>query len=299
MTWYKQTWYHDPVMLQEVLESIPDDCKTFMDGTLGHGGHSKVILEKFDWSNDFVIVGVDRDLNMMSKAKERLAWFKNMKYVHSSYANLKAIAQESKIQKFDYMLLDIGVNMDHFKVADRGFSIKLNGPLDMRFDQTQGISAAQRLKHASYQDILDVLTHETDFSESLRLRLAKELSIAKRKQEFTTTLQLRERASTTWVSDKMLAVLFQAFRILVNNELKELDTFLESFVTYLAPWGICGIMSYHSGEDRRVKFAFKELVDQWVWSLVNKKVITPHWKESKKNKAARSAKWRMFKKINS
>lgn len=120
-----------------------------------------------------------------------------MKYVHSSYANLKAIAQESKIQKFDYMLLDIGVNMDHFKVADRGFSIKLNGPLDMRFDQTQGISAAQRLKHASYQDILDVLTHETDFSESLRLRLAKELSIAKRKQEFTTTLQLRERASTT------------------------------------------------------------------------------------------------------
>jgi 16S rRNA (cytosine1402-N4)-methyltransferase len=83
---------------------------------------------------------------------------------------------------------------------------------------------------------------------------------------------------------------------LVNNELKELDTFLQSFMTYLSPWWICGIMSYHSGEDRRVKKYFKSLVDQWLWSLINKKVIKPTRQEAQKNKAARSAKYRMFQK---
>jgi 16S rRNA (cytosine1402-N4)-methyltransferase len=83
---------------------------------------------------------------------------------------------------------------------------------------------------------------------------------------------------------------------LVNNELKELDTFLESFMKYLTPWWICGVMSYHSGEDRRVKIAFKQLTQQWVWSLINKKVIKPTRQEAEKNKAARSAKYRMFQK---
>lgn len=326
MTWYKKTWYHDPVLLQEVLDSIPANTKTFLDGTLGHGGHSKAILEKFiqsngihssqdsslrsEWpwdgqdtstssvwqNNAFTLIWVDKDLQMMEKAKSRLAEFTTMKYVHGSYAELKKITDESWIPSFDYILLDIGVNMDHFKVAERGFSLKLDGPLDMRFDQTQWVSVSERLNLATYQDILELMIEETDFGESLRERIAKELSVTKRKQEFTTTGQFRDRAKSIDISDKMLAVLFQAFRILVNNELKELDTFLEWFVNYLSPWWICGIMSYHSGEDRRVKKHFKYLSDQWVWSLVNKKVIKPSWQEAQHNKAARSAKYRMFQK---
>lgn len=293
---YKKTWYHDPVLLQEVLKSIPDTTKTMMDGTLWHGGHSKAILEKFVSHEDFVHVWVDKDLQMMEKAKSRLANYPNMNYVHASYAELEKITMQTWVTAFDYIILDIGVNMDHFKVAERGFSLKLDGPLDMRFDQTQWVPVSQRLKQATYQDILDLLIDETDFGESLRNRIAKQLSVDKRKQEFTTTGQLRNWAKTVDVSDKMLAVLFQAFRILVNNELKELDTFLELFVKYLAPWWICGIMSYHSWEDRRVKQRFKSLVDQWVWSLINKKVIKPSWQEAKRNKAARSAKYRMFQK---
>jgi 16S rRNA C1402 N4-methylase RsmH len=94
---------------------------------------------------------------------------------------------------------------------------------------------SQWLKQSTYQDILDLITNETDFGESLRNRISKQLSVDKRKQEFTTTGQFRDRAKSNEISDKMLAVLFQAFRILVNNELKELDTFLQSFMTYLSP----------------------------------------------------------------
>jgi 16S rRNA (cytosine1402-N4)-methyltransferase len=189
------------------------------------------------------------------------------------------------------------VNMDHFKEADRGFSLKRDGELDMRYDRSVWMSAADRLARATYDELMMIFEKFTDFWQKYSWDIVKNLMVAKKKKPFTTTQELRERAKANWINDKKLAVIFQAIRIQVNWELEELEKFLQSFTNFLISWGRCLVMTYHSIEDRMVKYAFKDLVEQWIWALVNKKVIAPNRQEVKKNKAARSAKLRIFEKI--
>ena len=299
---------HTPVLLQETVDMLPEGARFVMDGTLGHGGHTAAIVEKLRlWTpiasslaslgggDAFRIVGVDRDGEMIQKAKmfldEQWLW-DHIHYVQASYTDFTTILQQSSIEKFDFILIDIGVNMDHFKVAERGFSIKQDGPLDMRYDRTQWISAAQWLEKATYKDILEIFKIHTDFGAKFTQWITEELHIAKRKQKFSTTGDVKAWAKKLWINDKKLAVIFQALRIVVNGELDELAVFLQSFYKYLTPWWRCVVLTYHSGEDRMVKYTFKDLVEKGIGELVNKKVIKPHWQEVKKNKAARSAKLR-------
>ncbi len=119
---------------------------------------------------------------------------------------------------------------------------------------------------------------------------------ARKQKPFTTTQDLSIRAKNIGINDKKLAVIFQAIRIETNNELEELEKFLQLFPDLLISTGRCMVMTYHSIEDRLVKYAFKQLVTDGVGTLVNKKVIVPHRQEVKRNKAARSAKLRIFQK---
>lgn len=287
---------HEPVLLEETLAMLPEQCRFVMDGTLGHGGHTGKIIEKCKTQNiKYKIIGVDRDVEMMEKAEIFLedAWMRDgVCFIQGSYADFWKITHESGIEKFDFILIDIGVNMDHFKVAERWFSIKKDGPLDMRYDRTQWLSAEKRLAQANYNDILNMFQTHTDFGEKFTQRIAEELHVAKRKQKFSTTWAMKIWAKDRGINDKKLAVIFQALRIVVNGELDELTVFLQSFYKYLTPGGRCVVLTYHSGEDRMVKYAFKDIVEQGMGTLVNKKVIKPSWQEVKKNKAARSAKLR-------
>lgn len=293
---------HKPVLYDEVLERIPAWARVIMDGTLGHWGHTQWMLQAW-----YDVVGVDRDYKMIAKAiafldqsateQEQDSWWAKpwwLNIVQTSYADFDTIVSQSWVARFDYILIDIGVNMDHFKEADGWFSIKLDGDLDMRYDTTTGEPVSRWLAKATYQDIVSNLTAYADFSEKYTDRIAKELIAYKKWHPFQTTQDVRYRAKDRGINDKKLAVIFQSWRIQVNDELGELDRFLEGFYTYLKPWGRCVVLTYHSGEDRRVKNVFKSLEKQKIWTILTKHVIKPHWKEVERNKAARSAKMRVF-----
>ncbi|USN54416.1 MAG: 16S rRNA (cytosine(1402)-N(4))-methyltransferase [Candidatus Peribacteria bacterium] len=166
--------------------------------------------------------------------------------------------------------------------------------MDMRYDRTQGKSAKERLQQVRFPELFACFQTYTDFSDKYCTWIAEELLVAVKKSALSTTRDLSIRAEQLGINDKKLAVIFQAIRITVNNELGELELFLQKFPGYLRTGGRCAIMTYHSIEDRMVKIAFKELVASGRGDLVNKKVLTADRKEVKKNKAARSAKFRVF-----
>lgn len=286
---------HTPVLLHEVLSFLPPTWGVVLDGTLGHGGHTQAMLQQAHTTGvSLHVVGVDKDLQMIAKAKDFLGSEQDkVTIVQGSYADFSKIVEQSGVHQFDFMLLDLGVNMDHFKVAERWFSIKLDGELDMRYDTTQGVPVSQRLTTASREELLHARETYTDFWPKYRDWMTDELLQARKTQTFHTTQEFRTWAHGLGINDKHLAVLFQAMRITVNDELGELEKFLQLFTSFLIPWGKCCIITYHSIEDRIVKYACKELEEQWRIHLVNKKVIKPTWQETQKNKAARSAKMRV------
>ena len=313
---------HQPVMLQEVLDSIPEQCRLVMDGTLGHGGHTIAMAQAFGvfphetspqtpllQGEGLTVVWVDRDAEMIEKAKVQIerAWLSEyISTVQGSYAEWEKIdvAHLSRGEDFwkfwwlfDFILLDIWVNMDHYKIGERGFSIRLDGPLDMRFDTSVGQSAYEWVMQAGYDEMMDVFQTWADLSAKVADRFVKDLMASRKKASLETTHGFRDRAKSVWIWEKKLTLIFQAMRIHINGEMRELELFLEAFVEHLRIWGRCAIMTYHSGEDRLVKYALKKLVDAWRGVLTTKKVIKPTWKEVQSNKAARSAKMRVFEKI--
>ena len=294
-----RTWYHTPVLLDEVLARLPEDLSTMMDGTLGHGGHSLSILEtrhqKPENSPIKKIVWVDRDVVMLAKAKERLHDFgSQMSYVQGSYADFAKITSESWVQLFDAILLDIGVNMEHFKDGERGFSIKHDGPLDMRFDITHGIPASERLQTCTTNQFHTMLSNYTDFTQKWIGHLTQAFFLTPR--VFSTTKEISAWANTVGMNDKTIAIFFQAIRIVVNGELDEFASFLTQFVDHLSPGGRCIILTYHSIEDRMAKVALKDLEDANKVAILTKHVIQPTWKEKQRNPASRSAKMRVVEK---
>ncbi|MBP7847980.1 16S rRNA (cytosine(1402)-N(4))-methyltransferase RsmH [Patescibacteria group bacterium] len=226
---------HTPVLLPEVLDLLPAKYETFLDGTLGHAGHTQALLAQVKSKGGSIkVVGIDRDVQMIEKAKAFLGDDADkVVIVQGSYADFPAIIKQSGVEQFDAMLLDLGVNMDHFKMAERGFSIKLDGDLDMRYDRTVGIPASTWLKQAGYDELMKAWELYTDFSPKYRDWISKELVHSNKVKPFETTQELRERAKQHNINDKVLAVLFQAIRITVNDELGELQKFLQSSLPFL------------------------------------------------------------------
>ena len=281
--------YHQPVLLKEVLEWLPANLEVGFDGTLGHWGHTKAILEaRSDIKKWF---GVDKDLQILQKAKHRLKNFEDrIDFVHSSYANLKQILKD---QKVDFMLLDLGVNMEHFRDSQRWFSIKQDGELDMRFDTSKWKPVWQLINDWKFDQFVDDLMNYWDFWPKFAKWLAREILDQRKKQPLQTTMEFKQFLKNLWLGEKKIAVIFQVLRILANDELGELKKFLTDFVDFLIPNGRVAIISYHSGEDRLVKNIFKSLEQQWKLKILTKKVIKPSWQEISHNKAARSARMRL------
>lgn len=280
---------HIPVMYKEILEQIELDNTILMDWTVWHAWHSKLILEKF---KNIEIIAVDRDPNIIKIAKENLQEYeKQVKFIQSTYAKLENILEDKKV---DYILLDLWVNMEHFKDGNRWFSIKRDWPLDMRFDTKQKETAEYILKNSSKEKLLEIFEKYWDFKWELLNNIVR--IIIKYRHKYKTTLDLVKVLKENWISEKKIAVIFQVIRIEVNKELKQLEEFLEKFDTYLNKWWKCMIITYHSIEDRLVKNKFKELDKNWFINLT-KKVIFPTKEEIEKNKPSRSAKLRVIQKF--
>lgn len=286
--------YHQPVLLKETLASIPTNVSIIVDGTFGHGWHSIAIAEQFP---DAKIFGIDRDQAMIAKAQERLWPDSNITIWHGSYADIATLCAKQWITWVDYILLDIGVNMDHFKDGSRGFSVHDDAVLDMRFDVTQEMTAEQLVNNESIENLSNIFQRYADFTPVKANELAMAIVKARKEKPIHTTGNLRDVLWSCGLGKSASIVIFQAIRIAVNQELKQLEEFLEKFDTRLNQWGRCAIMSYHSIEDRIVKQSFKNRVESGEYIAIHKKAIKPSWQEVQKNRAARSAVLRIIEKI--
>jgi len=283
---------HVPVMVHEVLEQLALlPGLTIVDGTLGAGGHSQKILEKMDATSR--LIGLDRDATMLSRAAEVVTG-ERVTLKESSYARLDRILDELGIDFVDRVLLDLGLSSDQLADGQRGFGFETTGPLDMRFDVSQGIPAAELLRIASEEQLEKIFRDYGEDPEARRL--AQEIVAERKRGRGITTAaalkQLVERFTPVSKNRSHPATrIFQALRIAVNGELDELETFLHKVLPErLRPGGRMLVITFHSLEDRLVKQAFRETT---IWENLTRKPLVATPSEVRWNPRSRSAKLRV------
>ncbi len=250
---------HFSVLLHEAVDALNvRSSGTYLDGTFGRGGHSKEILKKLGKGGR--LIAVDKDADAVLSANSLPA--ENFHIVHGSFADITRILSGYQIAEIDGVLLDLGVSSPQLNDASRGFSFMSDGPLDMRMDVTQGMSAANWLNGASTDEITQVLKDfgEERFAKNIARKIVKERQIC----ELVSTRQLVD--IVTDAIPKRYQVLknpatrtFQAIRIFINRELEDLEQFLQDVISRLSVGGRIVVISFHSLEDRIVKRFFKKI----------------------------------------
>lgn len=279
-------------MLNEVLESIPMNCKIVVDWTLGHWWHSRAILEKFPSVKK--LFGFDLDPNILEETKNRLKDLEDkIEFIWSSYVDIPKFLWE---QKADFILLDLWVNMEHFKDWERGFSLNYNSKLDMRFNNKNGKSAYDIINDYSEQELTRVFVDYAEFSISKAQEIAMIIIKERKNKKIDTTFELKNLLNQVGLGQKASTVIFQAIRIETNKEIDNLKLMLDQLPNILSDWWRCGIITFHSLEDRIVKNYFKDLSKSGLFELVYKKAIPASYQEVLKNRASRSAKYRVIEK---
>lgn len=282
-----------PVMLEEIIKSIPLDPKTIVDWTLGHGWHTKEILERF--TSIQRLFGFDLDPNILKDTKKRLSNYSDkIEFVWKSYSYISEVLWDIKV---DFVLLDLGVNMEHFKDGSRGFSLNIDADLDMRFDDKNGKSAYDILNKYNSMDLAKVFIEYAEFTDQKSQEIARQIIQSRKASPIKTTFDLKKILNQLGLWQKASVVIFQAIRIETNKEIDNLKLFLEQVPNILSDWWKCGIISFHSVEDRLVKIYFKDLCKSGEFKLSYKKALKPNYKEVEKNRASRSAKYRVLEKV--
>ena len=302
---------HIPVLFHEVLDTlnlIPGGL--YVDGTVGAGGHAQGILKAI--SPEGKLLGLDRDPVALEIAESRLAEFGNqVVLIHSSYSRLKLHLNNLNWKTVDGILLDLGLSSMQLDNPERGFSFRKAGPLDMRFDPSQPLSAADLINESSKDDLADLIFR---YGEERYSRKIADAIIANRPLEDTQELaDIIESAIRNTPSRIHPATrTFQALRIAVNQELKALEAFLPTALDALNPGGRLAVIAFHSLEDRIVKQFFRKEskdcicppeIPQCVCEHkkqlreINRRPIRPEDKEILENPRSRSAKLRVAEKI--
>jgi len=285
---------HIPVMLMESLENLKIKKNgVYVDGTLGLGGHSELILQKIESG---LLIGIDRDKDSISLAKKRLSSNKNFKLFNDSYQNLKIILNELELKAVDGILLDLGLSSYQLEDNKRGFSHKYQSSLDMRFDKNSNDYTAENIIHQNELKELTKIFKEYG-EERHAYKIAKKIKELKGEVDVLTITSVVDRVTPFKYRLKTYSRIFQALRIAANNELDHLSKFLDDFISLLNPGGRIVIISYHSIEDRIVKHKLKDLKHKKKIKLIYKKPLNPSTEEVGINKRARSAKMRVGEKI--
>lgn len=307
--------YHIPVLLDECMEYLaikPDG--TYLDGTMGGGGHSSAILQSLGEGGQLICL--DRDQMAIEEGKQKLEKIQSLGHyqiVQSEFADFDKVLERLEVKELDGVLLDIGVSSAQLDIADRGFSYMQDGPLDMRMDQSQEFTAEDLINTASEQELVKILF---DYGEERYARRIADRIVRERKNK-------RIRTSHELV-DLIIAAMpkkarqekqhpakrsFQAFRIAVNDELGQLEAFLDKIPNYMANHGRILLISFHSLEDRIIKQAMRSWEDpctcpanfpqcvcgkQSLGHPVVRKGVTASKAEEKDNPRSRSARLRIF-----
>ena len=294
---------HISIMVKEIIDFLQiKPGQVGLDATLGYGGHTKAMLQCLEGQGH--IYALDVDPIESAKTKERLekqGFGEEILTVRlQNFADIDFVSKETG-KKFDFVLADLGVSSMQIDNPDRGFSYKVDGPLDLRMNPQKGESAADRLKEVSYEELVGMLVENSDepYAEEIATVV---MNWRKRGKAIETTTHFKE------VIEEALRILpekerkeavkkscqrsFQALRIDVNSEFEVLYAFLEKLPEVMAPNGRIAILTFHSGEDRLVKRSFKELQKAGIYSEASKDVIRPSAEECVKNGRAKCTKMR-------
>ncbi|HKS16793.1 MAG TPA: 16S rRNA (cytosine(1402)-N(4))-methyltransferase RsmH [Planctomycetota bacterium] len=286
---------HIPVLLEETLEILnPKPGQLVVDCTVGLGGHARELLARV--SPGGTLVGLDLDPHNLEAARPRLEEAGGTFELH--HANFAGILKVLAGRRADALLADLGVSSPHLDDPARGFSLRRPGPLDMRLDPTRGPTAADLVNRMGERELADAIFELGDETDSRKI--ARLIVERRRRGRIETTDALadiigearrftRRRAAGAKLHPATRT--FQALRILVNRELENLDALLAVLPSCLAPGGRAAIISFHSGEDRRVKRSFRDGKAAGLYSDIGKLIRTGD-REAVSNPRARSAKLR-------
>ena len=285
---------HESVMLTEVVRALaPHAGGTYLDVTLGGGGHAEAILRASDPSG--TLVGIDRDVLARDHAARRLAPFAARVRVHAgTMRSAREILAAEGVDNVDGVVADLGVSSPQLDEAERGMSFRTEGPLDMRMDRDQARTARDVLEDLTERDLADVIYQYGE--ERASRPIARSIKRALERGEMTTTLDLARAVYRVLGPPRHgrgadpATRTFQAIRIAVNDELDELSAFLAALPELLADGGRAAVISFHSLEDRQVKVAFR---DDPALQAITKKPLVASEDEQQRNPRARSAKLRV------
>lgn len=294
---------HISIMVQEILDFLQiQPGQTGLDATLGYGGHTGHMLRALQGQGH--IYALDVDPIESAKTKKRLldqGFGPDILTVRlQNFADIDLVSQETG-KKFDFILADLGVSSMQIDNPDRGFTYKVEGPLDLRLNPEKGISAAERLKDIPFDELEGMLIENSD--EPYATEIAETVMRWREAgREIETTTQLRQvvEEALSFLPKKELKEAvkkscqrtFQALRIDINCEFEVLYEFLDKLPQVLAPNGRVAILTFHSGEDRLVKQAFKRFYREGVYSDIAHDVIRPSAEECFRNSRAKSTKMR-------
>lgn len=302
---------HVPVLYQEVLEMLrPVENGRYIDGTLGAGGHTAGLLAASAPSGR--VLGFDRDPDAIAFARQQLAAYgERVHYVNDSYARMGEIAPAVGFAQVDGILLDLGLSSRQLDDSQRGFAFRLDGPLDMRFDQTGGETAADLLNNRTEAELAEIFWR---YGEEPASRKIARLIVANR--PITQTTELAELIATASPNRKRrihpATQIFQALRIAVNHELDAVEQGVPAALSLLKPGGRLAVISFHSLEDRFVKRLFRQWSTacscppeqpictcggQAAARLITRKAVQASASEIEQNPRSRSARLRVVEKI--
>jgi len=305
---------HLPVLEKEIIEALePKAGMIILDGTVGYGGHATALYKT---ESSLTYIGLDRDLTAITATKDRLRAYDNVHIVHESYRDADTVLEGLGIPLVDGILLDLGASSPQFDEPERGFSFMKDGPLDMRFDiDRQEKTAADILNTYPVQELISI------FREYGEERYAKTIATAivdrRKETPFVQTQDLSSLLEGMTPKHKQGRIhpatrVFQALRIEVNQELKQLKEALPKLVNLLKPGGTIAIISFHSLEDRIVKQFFREAQKDCVCpkefpvcrckkeqtlKIITKKPIQAAKTEIQSNPRSRSAKMRIAQRV--
>ncbi|MBF6567753.1 MAG: 16S rRNA (cytosine(1402)-N(4))-methyltransferase RsmH [Candidatus Binataceae bacterium] len=289
-------WLHEPAMVAEVSELLlAHRPATIVDLTVGAGGHAEALLGR---SHCDRLIGIDRDTQAIAAAAERLAGFGDRVILRqSNFDELDSVLDDLGIAQVDAILADLGMSSLALDDPARGFSFQLEGPLDMRMDRRESLSAADLVDQESEDGLTQIIREYGE--ERHARRVARAIVAARRGRKIETTYQLRSIIERALGSRRIGGVnpatrTFQALRIAVNHELESLATILDRGPARLAPAGRMAVLAYHSLEDRAVKVKFRTLAhrDGIGFLAITHKPMRPANAEVARNPRSRSARLR-------
>lgn len=298
---------HIPVLTNQVIHYLdPKPGEIFIDCTIGLGGHSDEILKRMNGKG--ALIGIDVDERNLAEAREKLTYL-NVNFIRDNFEALEEIGEKiaEKFGHIDGILFDLGLSSLHVDLPERGFSFQKEGPLDMRYDTRQTLTAEKIINTYPLEDLIQIF--QTYGEEKFSYRIASKIVEFRKHKPFKSTTQLanfiaahvpaRFSGKARGRARKRIhpaTRIFQALRIAANREIEVLKIGLASACKILSPDGRMVVISYHSLEDRIVKKFFKEKKAENILTILTKRPITASEKEIEMNRRSRSAKLRAAKK---